>query len=82
MHFKVSAYHLTWVNSIGHPLVYTKMARYFAHISQKGPIRSGDVPGSIGVLEAPTKFLMTIFGVRPIHDFLGSDFSVGLDLVP
>ena len=31
------------------------MPRYFAHISQKGPIRYGDVPGSIGVLEAADK---------------------------
>jgi len=31
------------------------MTRYFAHISQKGPVRYGDVPGSIGVLEAPAK---------------------------
>ncbi len=28
------------------------MPRYFAHISKAGPIRYGDVPGSIGVLEA------------------------------
>ena len=28
---------------------------YFAHISQKGTIRYGDVPGSIGVLEALDK---------------------------
>jgi hypothetical protein len=33
------------------------MNRYFAHISQKGPIRYGDVPGSIGVLEALDKFM-------------------------
>ena len=33
------------------------MARYFAHISQNGPIRYGDVPGSIGVLEALDKFM-------------------------
>ncbi len=31
------------------------MTRYFAHISQKGPVRYGGVPGSIGVLEAPDK---------------------------
>ena len=31
------------------------MPRCFAHISQKGPIRYGDVPGSIGVLEALDK---------------------------
>jgi|SRR5271166_3182613 len=31
------------------------MTRYFAHISQKGPVRYGDVPGSIGVLEVPDK---------------------------
>ena len=29
----------------------------FAHISRKGPIRYGDVPGSIGVLEALDKFM-------------------------
>jgi len=33
------------------------MTRYFAHISQKGSIRYGDVPGSIGVLEALDKFM-------------------------
>jgi len=31
------------------------MPRYFAHISHDGPIRYGDVPGSIGVLEAVDK---------------------------
>ena len=31
------------------------MPRYFAHLSQKGPIRYGDVPGAIGVLEALDK---------------------------
>jgi len=30
---------------------------YFAHISQKGKVRCGDVPGSIGVLEALDKFM-------------------------
>ena len=33
------------------------MPRYFAHISQKGKIRYGEVPGSIGVLEALDKFM-------------------------
>ncbi len=33
------------------------MTRYFAHISQKGRVRYGDVPGSIGVLEALDKFM-------------------------
>ena len=33
------------------------MTRYFAHISHKGKIRYGDVPGSIGVLEALDKFM-------------------------
>jgi hypothetical protein len=28
---------------------------YFANISQRGPVRYRDVPGSIGVLEAPDK---------------------------
>jgi len=31
------------------------MSTYFAHISAAGPIRYGQVPGSIGVLEAPDK---------------------------
>jgi len=31
------------------------MPRYFAHISQQGPVRYDAVPGSIGVLEAPAK---------------------------
>ena len=31
------------------------MTRYFAHISLKGKIRYGEVPGSIGVLESPDK---------------------------
>ena len=30
---------------------------YFAHISQNGAVRYGDVPGSIGVLEALDKFM-------------------------
>jgi len=33
------------------------MPRYFAHISHKGKIRYGDVPGSIGVLEGLDKFM-------------------------
>ena len=33
------------------------MPKYFAHISQNGPIRYGDAPGSIGVLEALDKFM-------------------------
>ena len=33
------------------------MPQYFAHISHKGKIRYGDVPGSIGVLEATDKFM-------------------------
>ncbi len=33
------------------------MSTYFAHISQKGLIRYGDVPGSIGVLESLDKFM-------------------------
>jgi len=37
------------------PLEVNSMPRYFAHISQKGKIRYGEVPGSIGVLEAPDK---------------------------
>ena len=37
--------------------MYAKMTRYFAHISQNGPIRSGDVPGSIGVHEALDRFM-------------------------
>jgi hypothetical protein len=30
---------------------------YFAHISERGPVRYDQVPGSIGVLEAPDKFM-------------------------
>ena len=33
------------------------MSTYFAHISAAGPIRYGQVPGSIGVLEKPEKFM-------------------------
>jgi hypothetical protein len=33
------------------------MSTYFAHISAAGPIRYGQVPGSIGVLEALDKFM-------------------------
>ena len=33
------------------------MTRYIAHISHQGKIRYGDVPGSIGVLEALDKFM-------------------------
>jgi hypothetical protein len=29
------------------------MTRYFAHIRAAGPVRYGQLPGSIGVLEAP-----------------------------
>jgi hypothetical protein len=31
------------------------MMRYFAHICQKGPVRYGTIPGSIGVLETLDK---------------------------
>jgi len=31
--------------------------RYFAHISQRGPVKYDQVPGSIGVLEALDQFL-------------------------
>ena len=41
---------------------------YFAHISQKGPIRYGDVPGSIGVLEALDKFMPIGEASCRIHD--------------
>ena len=37
--------------------MYAEMPRYFTHISQNGPIRYGDVPGSIGVLEVLDKFM-------------------------
>ena len=33
------------------------MSTYFAHVSAAGPIRYGQVPGSIGVLEALDKFM-------------------------
>ncbi len=33
------------------------MSTYFAHISTAGPIRYGQVPGSIGVLESLDKFM-------------------------
>ena len=33
------------------------MPRYFANVSEKGPICYGSVPCSIGVLEAPDKFM-------------------------
>jgi hypothetical protein len=35
------------------------MARYFAHISQQGPVKYDEVPSSIGVLEAPDKPMPT-----------------------
>ena len=54
---KTSAYRLNWVNSISHPLVCAEMPRYFARISHQGKMRNGDVPGSIGVLEALDKFM-------------------------
>jgi hypothetical protein len=31
------------------------MGRYFAHVSSAGPVRYGQIPGSIGVLEDPDK---------------------------
>lgn len=30
---------------------------YFAHIAERGPIRWGTLPGSIGVIEAPDRFM-------------------------
>src|SRR4051812_11128646 len=30
---------------------------YYAHISIRGPIRRGILPGSVGVLEAPDRFM-------------------------
>ena len=30
---------------------------YFANIRQRGPVKYRDVPGSVGVLEAPDKFM-------------------------
>ena len=30
---------------------------YFAHISSRGPVKYGDLPSAIGVLEAPDKFI-------------------------
>jgi len=44
------------------------MTRYFAHISQKGKIRYGEVPGSIGVLEALDKFVPIGEASSRIHD--------------
>ena len=44
------------------------MTRYFAHISQKGPIQYGDVPGSIDVLEAIDKFMPIGEASCPTHD--------------
>jgi hypothetical protein len=34
-----------------------RLTPYFANISQCGPIRYRDVPGSIGVLESPDNFM-------------------------
>ena len=31
------------------------MSRYYAHISAAGPVRYGQVPGSIGVLDSPDR---------------------------
>jgi hypothetical protein len=41
------------------------MSRYFAHISAAGPVRHGQLPGSIGVLEALDK-PMPIGITRPV----------------
>ena len=30
---------------------------FYAHVSMRGPIKRGTVPGSIGVLEAPDRFM-------------------------
>ena len=43
--------------------------RYYAHISQRGPVKRGMVPGSIGVLEAPDKFMP----IGQAHCFRWSD---------
>jgi len=44
------------------------MSSYFAHISQKGPIRYRDVSESIGVLEALDKFMPIGEASCRIHD--------------
>jgi len=51
------------------------LARYFAHISQKGPVRYGDVPGSIGVLEALDKFMPIGEASRRTHHENGLSVS-------
>jgi hypothetical protein len=33
--------------------------RYLAHISAAGPVRYGQLPGSIGVVEAPDKLILS-----------------------
>jgi hypothetical protein len=33
------------------------MTRYFAHISQRGPVKYGNAPSAIEVLEAPDQFM-------------------------
>jgi hypothetical protein len=33
------------------------VTRYFAHISNRGPVKYGQIPGAIGVLEAPDQFM-------------------------
>jgi hypothetical protein len=33
------------------------MPRYLAHISTRGPVKYGSVPGAIGILEQPDRFM-------------------------
>jgi hypothetical protein len=42
---------------------YVILAMYYAHISQKGPVKYDDIPGSIGVLESPDNHMPT--GISP-----------------
>ncbi len=44
------------------------MSTYFAYISAAGPIRYGQVPGSIGVLEALDRFMPIGEASRRTHN--------------
>ena len=50
-------YRLHWVSSISHPRDDAAMPRYFVLISQTGAVKYGQVPGSIGVLEALDQYM-------------------------
>jgi len=54
---------------------------YFAHISQRGPVKYHQVPGSIGVLEALDQFMPIGEASCRTHDENGLAGTSGSDRV-